>query len=59
MVKFTELQIKLLADFFSNMAVVWFAAAFVGGINMIISLRSVLFGIVCLLTGIILIKEVH
>ena len=51
-------QVKLVAEFFSNMAVVWFAAAFVAPVSQLTVAKSLVNGFLALLIGIVLIKEV-
>lgn len=52
-------QRKLLSEFFSNMAVVWFAATFIGATNALLSLQYGLSGIFALIIALILAKEVN
>ncbi len=55
---FTSLQLKLIAEFFANLAVIWFGAAFITSTNLITSIQAGLNGIFALIIGIILMKGV-
>lgn len=57
--KFTNLQLKLLSDFFANMAVVWFGATVISSMNVFIGIRSLFTGFLSLFIGIIIVKEVN
>ncbi len=57
MLAFNNSQLKLLSNFFSNIAVVWFTAAFVGALNLPLTLRSIGNGIMALLVGLYLLRE--
>lgn len=51
-------QIKLIAGFFSNMAIVWFAAAFIEPRDIVTMFRAGLSGVFSLAFGIVVLKEV-
>ncbi len=53
------LQIRLLSEFFANMAVVWFAAAFVAPIDFQAELRSLINGSLSLVGALFLLKGVR
>ncbi|TRZ51303.1 hypothetical protein D4R99_04550 [bacterium] len=57
--KFTNLQLKLLSDFFANMAVVWFGATIISSTSVFIGIRSLFTGFLSLFIGMIIIKEVY
>lgn len=52
-------QLKLLAEFLSNMAVVWFAAAFVAPMDLVFALKASLSGLLTLYAGLSLAREVR
>lgn len=57
----TPTQLKLIADFLSNMAVVWFAAAFIAPTNFLLTIISSIEGLIALVLAIWImhIKEVQ
>jgi|GEM_PF-4478854 len=58
MIKFTNLQLKLLADFFANLAVVWFGTAFINVPQTPLGSKSFATGFLSLLIGMIIAREV-
>lgn len=53
-----QYQLRLIAEFFSNMAVVWFAAAFIAPVSQATIIKSLVNGFVALGLGILLLREV-
>lgn len=58
MKSFSITQLKLLAGFFSNMAVVWFVAAFIEPKEPITMLRAIVSGGLSIIVALFLVKEV-
>lgn len=56
---FTKSQTKVLAQFFSNMAVVWLAASFIGINDILFVLRYATPGLLSLILALLLVKEVE
>lgn len=56
---FSVSQLRLLAEFFANLAVVWFATALIAPTNLIIAIKAILSGLLSIYVGLILIKEVE
>lgn len=56
--KLTNLQLKLFADFYSNMAVLWFGAAFISPIGVLSTFKFLMYGIFSLIFAMIFIKGV-
>jgi len=59
MVTLTKSQLQILSQFFSNMAVVWFAAAFIGSSNIGFVLQYGMAGIFALVLSLRLAGEVN
>lgn len=55
----TYKQKELIAVFLSNMAVVWFSAAFIAPVNPTNTIRAAINGFIALIIAIITIKEVR
>jgi hypothetical protein len=56
---FTIAQIKLLANFFSNMAVVWFGAAFIASGSIVTKVNAFAEGSIALCISFVLLREVN
>lgn len=52
-------QLRVLSEFFSNMAVIWFAAAFVAPASPNYTLRAAFSGFLSILLALFLLKEVE
>ena len=55
---FSSSQLKILAEFFSNMAIVWFAASFIGVKDGVLLFQYLTSGILALGTALYLSREV-
>lgn len=55
---FTDPQLKLLSEFFSDMAVVWFAAAFIAPVEPTSALKAAMSGFSALYFALSLAREV-
>lgn len=58
LIRLSNLQLRLLADFFTNMSVVCFAAAMASSSEILTSLKFVTLGILTLYFGMIIMREV-